>query len=256
MIGANVTSELGRLADALGTVTVEIRGGRGRSLGAGIVWAAPHGVVTNAHVVAGRDACRVAFADGAVATGRVIRVDERRDLALIDVPLAGRERAIPAEHTALRVGDLVCALGHPFGLPRALAIGIVHRTDGRWVQADLRLAPGFSGGPLADARGGIVGVNAMIGRGLGLAIPTAVVERFVGASAPTSRLGVRVRTVSAGGGRGLLVLEVVPGSVAEQAGVLIGDVIVKREPVLEISRGGERVTLALTPVERPATAAA
>ena len=248
MTTVSVTDELARLADALGSVTVEIRGGRGRSLGAGVVWSAPHGVITNAHVVAGRDACKIRFSDGMVEAGRVVRMDERRDLALIDVAVGSRERARLRDPEALRTGDLVCALGHPFGLPRALAVGIVHRTDGRWVQADLRLAPGFSGGPLADAHGHVVGVNAMIARGLGLAIPTSAVARFLGASAPAARLGVVVRPVALDGRRGLLVLEVTPGSVAERSGVLIGDVILKRESPLEIIRGGERVALAL---ERP-----
>jgi serine protease Do len=85
----------------------------------------------------------------------------------------------------LRPGELVVAVGHPLGVAYAAALGLVHRapTGGRgpagWLQADIRLAPGNSGGPLADASGGIVGINAMIVGGLGLAVPTHLVERFV-----------------------------------------------------------------------------
>jgi serine protease Do len=79
----------------------------------------------------------------------------------------------------LRVGELVLAVGHPFGLARALSAGLVHAVDGRVIQADLRLAPGNSGGPLADARGRVVGLNAMIVGGLAVAVPSEVARGFV-----------------------------------------------------------------------------
>jgi serine protease Do len=86
--------------------------------------------------------------------------------------LAAVEMRDPA---SLRPGELVVALGHPLGVPNALAMGIVHAPVGtgrhRFVQADLRLWPGNSGGPLADAQGRVVGINAMVVGGLALAIP-------------------------------------------------------------------------------------
>jgi serine protease Do len=91
-----------------------------------------------------------------------------------------------ADVESLRAGELLLALGHPLGVQGALALGVLHAVardprsgDVRWVCADVRLAPGNSGGPLADAAGRVVGINSMIAGGLGLAIPTPVVQRFV-----------------------------------------------------------------------------
>jgi len=86
--------------------------------------------------------------------------------------------------TDLRTGDLVVALGHPWGITGAIALGIVHAVEARrgaprWIRADIRLAPGNSGGPLADARGRVVGVNTLIAGGLGVAVPTTTVSRFL-----------------------------------------------------------------------------
>jgi serine protease Do len=93
----------------------------------------------------------------------------------------------------LRVGAVVAALGHPLGLRRTITAGVVHALSPpvpggrRWIHADLRLAPGNSGGPLADSAGLVVGINTMIAGGLALAIPINDVRRFVastGAGAP------------------------------------------------------------------------
>jgi serine protease Do len=82
----------------------------------------------------------------------------------------------------LRVGEIVVAIGHPFGVFDSLSVGIVHATpkgDDGLVCADIRLAPGNSGGPLATLDGVLVGINCMIARGLGIAIPAHVADRFV-----------------------------------------------------------------------------
>jgi serine protease Do len=82
-------------------------------------------------------------------------------------------------------GELVIALGHPLGVANAAALGVVHRAPtgapgpAGWLHADIRLAPGNSGGPLADAAGRVAGINAMIAGGLGIAVPTHVIEQFV-----------------------------------------------------------------------------
>jgi serine protease Do len=86
---------------------------------------------------------------------------------------------------ALRVGELVVAVGSPFGLAGAVTAGVIHaipsrRPSGpRFIEADVRLAPGNSGGPLADSRGRVIGINARIAGGLALAVPSNVVTRFV-----------------------------------------------------------------------------
>ena len=93
-----------------------------------------------------------------------------------------------ADLDAARVGALVVAMGHPLGVRGALTAGIIHAIGpitpgGRaWIQADVRLAPGNSGGPLADASGRVMGLNAMVAGALALAIPMAHVERFVRAA--------------------------------------------------------------------------
>jgi serine protease Do len=150
---------------------------------------------------------------------------------------------------ALRPGHLVVAHGHPLGHAHSLAVGVVHAVDGTpfgrtgarprgaVIAADIRLAPGNSGGPLANAAGEVVGVNSMIAGGLGIAIPTTTVARFLAAHRPRPRLGVSLRPVTValrgeprtGRARpvatGLLVLEVAGGSAAARAGVLPGDVL-------------------------------
>lgn len=281
--------ELARVADALRRVTVEIRAPRAPrapdgGLGAGVVWPEPQVVVTNAHVVGARSGALVRYADGLEVEGRVVRLDVRRDLAAVAVPADGHEAATLGDAAGLRPGELVLALGHPLGAAGALAVGIVHAAADRWIRADVRLAPGNSGGPLADAAGRVVGVNAMIARGLGLAVPASAVGRFLQAPDAAPRLGVAVRPVvlargrGQGQGLGLLVLEIAPDGAAAQAGVCPGDVLVAldRRPftaasdlaagltrgrpgaelLLEIVRGGTRLELAVRLPGRPATEAA
>ena len=178
---------LAEVAERLRHVTVELYGGDGG--GAGILWA-PDLVVTNAHVARVAH-LRVAFHDGRHADGHLIGADPRVDLALVRVPRPGIAPALLGDSDRLRVGALVVALGHPGGLRRTLTAGVVHalaalRPGGRrWIHADVRLAPGNSGGPLADGAGEIVGVNAMIAGGLALAIPINDVRRFVAATPGT-----------------------------------------------------------------------
>jgi serine protease Do len=172
--------DLAALAADLRRVTVEVMG-NGHAVGSGVVWA-PDWVVTNAHV-APREQAIVRGADGGSVSGRVVARDARADLALLHVPGLGVSVATCAPAGELRVGSLVVAVGHPFGVRGALTTGIVHAMgsagDRSWIQSDLRLAPGNSGGPLADARGRVVGINAMIVGGLALAIPVGEVTRFV-----------------------------------------------------------------------------
>jgi serine protease Do len=120
------------------------------------------------------------------------------------------------------VGELVVAVGNPLGFVGALTTGVVHAPTRRWVHADVRLAPGNSGGPLADARGRVIGINTMIAGGLALAVPSNSVTRFLRRGAEDIGLGVVVRPVV----DGILVLEVQPGSPAAQSSLMIGDLLV------------------------------
>jgi len=176
-------AHLAPVAERLREVTVEV--GASDGCGAGILWA-PDLVVTNAHV-ARADSLQVRLADGRRLEARLMAADRRADLALLRVPRTRVALASLADSDTVRVGSLVVALGHPLGMRRILTAGIVHAlgplTAGgrRWIHADLRLAPGNSGGPLADTAGHVVGLNTMIAGGLALAIPINDVRRFVSA---------------------------------------------------------------------------
>ena len=174
---------VGELAAELGRVTVQVVAG-GRSAGAGVVWRRDGLIVTNAHVANGA-AATIVLPDERELRAQLVARDPRRDLAVLSVAASPLDAALHADARGLRPGELVVAVGHPFGVPYAAALGIVHRAPSAlrgpagWVHADIRLAPGNSGGPLADVSGRIVGINAMIVNGLGIAVPTHVVERFV-----------------------------------------------------------------------------
>lgn len=159
---------------------------------AGIVWSADGTIVTNAHVALG-DAALVTLADGRTASATLVARDPRHDLAILRADRAALgPPALPTptfgDPSALRPGELVVALGHPLGVTHALALGMVHAAPGDaraapWVRADIRLAPGNSGGPLADARGRVVGLNSMVVRGLGVAVSVDAVHRLLAALA-------------------------------------------------------------------------
>lgn len=185
-----IATELEELADELRRITVRIltRGDRFEGFGAGVLWThrGEPLIVTNAHVIPPRrgDRAHIEVASGAVMDGRVVARDPERDLALLAVerpPNGSEPFAVLGDSTGLRPGEIVAALGHPFGVPGALSLGIVHASPDhgdRWLVADIRLAPGNSGGPLAALDGTVIGINAMIVRGLGVAVPASAVRLF------------------------------------------------------------------------------
>jgi serine protease Do len=225
-----------KLARTMARATVEIsvnnRGG-----GCGIIWDRDV-IVTNAHVVGSARRARVKLHDGSTLPGEVMFRDEQRDLAEVrfDVPSGELVGAAIGNAADLRVGDIVAAFGAPLGIAGALTLGIVHRkpvdADGRihrWIEADVRLAPGNSGGPLMDARGRVVGVNSMIAYGLALAVPSESVARFLRLRGDRAWIGISVEMVRldrAEGEIGLLIAETTPGGPAARAGIIAGDVIV------------------------------
>jgi serine protease Do len=178
-----LTAAVGDLAARLRRVTVQVCAGA-RSTGAGVVWRRHGLIVTNAHVATGAN-LEVVLPDDRATRARLVARDPERDLAALELSPGDHEPAVRADARGLRPGELVVAVGHPLGVAYAAALGLVHRppTAGRgpaaWLQADIRLAPGNSGGPLADAAGRVVGINAMIVGGLGFAVPTHVVEGFL-----------------------------------------------------------------------------
>lgn len=193
---AALDSALAEVAARLRRATVEIHSG-GSGVGSGIVWDTSGTIVTNAHV-ARSDRATVVFADGRKLAGRLTARDPRRDLATIsvDVDNVPVTPATLGHPTDIRPGDLVLALGNPLGITGALALGVVHTVEQRrgaprWIRADIRLAPGNSGGPLADIRGRVIGVNTLIANGLGVAVPVTTVLRFLSEVSSGRRAGHR-----------------------------------------------------------------
>jgi serine protease Do len=183
--------DLARVAAALRGVTVVVENAARNARaghGSGIVWSPDGLVVTNAHVATYGKAT-VTLSDGRSAIARLVARDPKRDLALLRVDSGTLDGPLPTapigDPTTLRPGDVVLALGHPLGVPHSLALGVVHalthEARAPYLAADIRLAPGNSGGPLADARGRVVGVNCMIVGGLGVAVSVDAVRRLVAA---------------------------------------------------------------------------
>ncbi|HUZ02891.1 MAG TPA: trypsin-like peptidase domain-containing protein [Thermomicrobiaceae bacterium] len=235
-----LATELSRVADRIRASVVSIQSRSGG--GAGVIWSADGLVVTNDHVV-GDERVRVVLADRGQLPGTVVGRDRQNDLAAVRIERTGLPAAPHRDEFSLRVGELVLAVGHPFGIEYALTAGIVSglpdpRIDRPMIRADLSLNPGNSGGPLTDATGSVLGINAMVaGPGVALAVPTSIVRAFVARTAGSvPRLGLTAvpvtlsapyqRLVGPGAALGLVVSAIEPGSAAAAAGLLLGDVIV------------------------------
>jgi len=224
----------GEIAEKLRRSTVMVQPGE-RGNGSGVIWQSDGLIVTNAHVVRGSGA-RVQLWDGREFEAAVIARDPRLDLAALRIPAGELPAAEPADSSQLRPGELAIAIGNPLGFVGALTTGVVHavgplRGAGSppWVQASVRLAPGNSGGPLADARGRVIGINTMVASRLALAIPSNTVSQFLFAGARDAWLGVSLHpvTVPRPKGRqfGLLIIEMEPGSPAALASLMPGDIL-------------------------------
>ena len=223
--------------------TVSIRSRRGG--GTGTVWGGGF-VVTNSHVLpAGTERAQLEAWDGTRFEAEVMSRDEERDLAVLRVPFdvaAGLSPLETRDTASLRPGELVVAVGHPWGEPGATATGVVTAVGAapagmpqhleQAVYADIQLAPGNSGGPLVDARGRLVGINAMINGGLGVAVPGEYVATLVAeveSPAPRGVLGIAgdpvVVQTSEGNSDALLLTSVAEASAAEAAGLIPGDLL-------------------------------
>ena len=226
---------IGEVGELLRRSTVHIRGTspRRQSAGSGVIWDTDGTIITNAHVL-GNGTHLVELWDGRSLPAEVQAADDQRDLVKLKLPAIDLP-ATTIRNSLVRPGEFVVAVGNPLGFTGALTTGIVHAAGpfpglGRrpWVQASIRLAPGNSGGPLADAEGRVVGINTMIvSGGIALAVPSATVEEFV-RNGVGPRLGVSVRPVRLNrqNGLGLLILGVEQGSPAGQASLLIGDLLI------------------------------
>ena len=247
---------------------VQVRSG-GRGIGAGVIWDPDGLVMTNHHVVAGgRRNVTVALHDGRTFDAKMVKSSGSLDLALLR--LSGETTNLPAapigDSDALRVGELVYAIGHPWGSVGAVSAGIVggvgeirgRGSSARYVRSDVTLAPGNSGGPLLNARGEVVAINAMVFGRMALSITGNAAGAFAAAER-RPRLGIGVLPVEVpaslhgeAGASGLVIATVEDGGVADRSGLLVGDVLlaIADEPLdgagtlLEaLARAGDTVEL-------------
>ena len=232
------------------------RGEKQSSLGSGVIVSANGLIITNTHVIANADDIRVALSDGREFAAKLVLKDDRLDLAVLRIQAPGGGFAfLPVgDSDAVEVGDLVLAVGNPFGVGQTVTSGIVsglarNRIGGGdfsfFIQTDASINPGNSGGALINMAGELIGINTAIvssgggSNGIGFAIPANLVKVFIAAAeggqqgftrpyvgasfeAVTSdmaeALGLKIA-------RGALVSKVTPDSPAATAGLKPGDVI-------------------------------
>lgn len=241
------------VVERVGPSVVQVTDGRGA--GSGVVIAPDGYVLTNAHVVERGDAVRVRFPDGHSVEGRVCGRDPSSDLAVIRVGTDGLPAAELGDSDALRVGQLVIAIGNPLGFQSTVTTGVVSALgrslsgrDGRpiegVIQTDTALDRGSSGGPLVDTRGRVVGINTAVIQGasaIGFAVPSNIASTVAAALIRDGRvrrahLGVSATPTPIGralaarlglaASEGIRVVEVVAGSPAYRAGLRAGDILV------------------------------
>jgi serine protease Do len=186
--GISFGDRVAALAETLRRSTVRISSRNG--CGSGVIWRPDGLIVTNAHVVRSPKQ-QVKLWDGREIEGWVTARDDRRDLAVVMIP-AQAKRGIDLlpvvtirDARTLRTGEVVIAVGNPMGESGAVSVGVVHHppcNGQHLIAADVKLAPGNSGGPLADAEGRIVGINTLVASGLGCAITSNAVAEFLRSS--------------------------------------------------------------------------
>jgi serine protease Do len=224
------------------------------SLGSGVIVSKEGHIVTNNHVLNGTSDVTVQLNDGREGKARIVGTDAQIDLAVLKIDLPNLLPLSLGDSDKVKVGQIVMAIGNPFGLEESVSHGIISAKDRRamndsqveFFQTDAAINPGNSGGPLVNIRGEVIGINSAIysesggNQGIGFAIPSNVVKAAMGSIISKGRvirgyLGVGIQSVTKDiaeqfkldSVRGALVTDVTPGSPAEKAGIIRGDVIRK-----------------------------
>ncbi len=227
------------------------------SLGSGVIVSESGYVLTNHHVVEAADEIEVALADGKKLLAKVVGNDPETDLAVLRVTAENLPAITFGSSETLRVGDVVLAIGNPFGVGQTVTSGIVSalgrtglgiNTFENFIQTDAAINPGNSGGALVDSGGNLVGINTAIfsrsggSMGIGFAIPVStakmVLDQIVRSGSVTRGwIGVEVAELTGpiaeshklSGTRGALIAGVLRGGPADKAGIKPGDVLVEVE---------------------------
>jgi serine protease Do len=224
------------------------------SLGSGFIVSKEGHILTNYHVVQGTDDILVDLNDGRQAKATVVGSDQQADVAVLKINLPNLTPLSLADSDQVKVGQIVFAVGNPFGLRESVSQGIISARDRRGIsdssveffQTDTAINPGNSGGPLIDIKGEVVGINSVIysesggNQGIGFAIPSNLIRRTLKSiiekgRAVKSYLGVSVQQITNDQAEqfkldppiGTVVTDVDPGSPAEKAGIIRGDIIQK-----------------------------
>ncbi|MEO8540049.1 MAG: S1C family serine protease [bacterium] len=255
---SNETSVLAQVSDGL-AAAVEIAAAstvvvnaRRRFPASGLVWSADGVIVTSDHVIE-RDEVEVILPDGSKHAATIVGRDPGSDVAVLKIAATGLTPAVRAPQGSAKIGSIVLAVGRPSNEGPMASLGVVGSIGGPWrtfrgtevegyLRSDTTFYPGFSGGPLVDASGRVVGMNSSrLGRGAGLTIPVAAVERiagdllkggkvrraYLGISSQVAKLPAALATLAGGRETGLLVVSVEAESPADKAGMLIGDILVE-----------------------------
>jgi serine protease DegQ len=224
------------------------------SLGSGVIVSPDGYILTNHHVVEAADQIEVALADGRKTSAHVIGSDPETDLAVIKIDLPGKLPAITFAHAdQARIGDVVLAIGNPFGVGETVTMGIVSalkrnhlglNTFENFIQTDAAINPGNSGGALVDANGNLIGINSAIyspnggSLGIGFAIPVSTAKKTMEqiiqhGSVTRGWIGAGVQELTPelaesfklGDANGVLITEVIKNSPAEKSGIKTGDIL-------------------------------
>jgi len=249
-------------------------GGDASGNGSGVIFDVERGLIlTNAHVVEGATSIGIELFDGRLVDAKLVGLDEKTDLAVLQAKVPGTEAAVFIDSQTLRVGDVVFAVGFPRGLERTVSMGVISGLNRQgfhdpskeaevedFIQTDAAINPGNSGGPLFDTQGRVVGINTWIIResdGLGFAVPSStavVVARQVAENGQMRRgkMGIGFETLTVAKAEalgvrvdaGALVTSVQPGSAADIAGLKVQDVITGAGD-RQIQSGNDLVNFAL-----------